>query len=106
MVESIGLSRRENIVTGNEFRAVRYRLGLSAMEWGRALGYGGTPNSVRTVISRLESGSRPVPAVVGLLAWMYGRYGVPGDGTPPGRQSKRRRQPLREPGKRGGDLAH
>ena len=74
--------RRENIVTGSEFRAVRYRLGLSAMEWGRALGYGGTPNSVRTVISRLESGTRPVPAVVGLLAWMYGRYGIPGDGTP------------------------
>jgi hypothetical protein len=69
-------------VTGSEFRAVRYRLGLSAMEWGRALGYGGTPNSVRSVISRLESGSRPVPAVVGLLAWMYGRYGIPGDGTP------------------------
>ena len=63
-------------MTGSEFRAVRYRLGLSAMEWGRALGYGGTPNSVRTVISHLESGARPIPRVIALLAKMYARYGI------------------------------
>jgi len=76
------------------------------MEWGRALGYGGTPNSVRSVISRLESGSRLVPAVVGLLAWMYGRYGIPGDGIPLDGNRRDGGPPLREPEKRGGDLAH
>jgi len=69
----------EEPMTGEEFRAVRYQLGLSAQEWGRALGYGGKPNSIRSAISQQERGVRPVPRVIALLAKMYARHGVPTD---------------------------
>jgi hypothetical protein len=35
---------------GDEFRAVRFKLGLSSLEWGLALGYAGKPDNIRTQI--------------------------------------------------------
>jgi transcriptional regulator with XRE-family HTH domain len=64
-------------VTGDELRALRYRLGLSASEWGRALGYTGKPASLRSIISRFETGERPIPPWIARLAWMYGHHGIP-----------------------------
>jgi hypothetical protein len=66
-------------VTGDEFRSLRYELGLSTLQWGRALGYEGIPNSVRSTISRYETGGRPIPRVVALLAKMYAHHGIPSD---------------------------
>jgi transcriptional regulator with XRE-family HTH domain len=68
-------------LTGEEFRDIRYRLGLSASEWGRALGYSGSHNSLRTVISRYERGRRVIPTRTVRLAFMYGKHGVPAMGT-------------------------
>jgi hypothetical protein len=36
-------------MTGDKFRAVRFKLGLSSLEWGLALGYAGKPDNIRTV---------------------------------------------------------
>jgi hypothetical protein len=41
-------------MTGDEFRTIRFKLGLSGLEWSRALGYSGEPNSVRNLIRRYE----------------------------------------------------
>jgi hypothetical protein len=37
-------------MTGDKFRAVRFKLGLSSLEWGLALGYAGKPDNIRTQI--------------------------------------------------------
>jgi hypothetical protein len=59
-------------MTGDEFRAVRFKLGLSALEWGQALGYAGKPHNIRTQIRRWEH-----PPWICRLASMYGRHGLP-----------------------------
>jgi hypothetical protein len=64
-------------VTGDEFRALRFRLGLSASEWGRALGYAASPPVLRRIISRFETGERALPTSIARLAWMYGHHGIP-----------------------------
>jgi hypothetical protein len=65
-------------MTGDEFRTIRFKLGLSGLEWGRALGYSGEPNSVRNQIRRYEvPQGRKIPPPIERLAWMYFQYGVP-----------------------------
>lgn len=58
-------------------RAIRARLGLSQQELGRALGYTGKPQSLRTAVMKFESGVRPLPSAVERLLIMFDRHGVP-----------------------------
>jgi hypothetical protein len=48
-------------MTGDEFRAVCFKLGLSALQWGQALGYAGTTHNIRNQIRRYEHEVRPIP---------------------------------------------
>ena len=68
-------------MTGPEFAAIRKSLGLSTVQWGRALGYTGNDNTVSVGIRRYESGARPLPPWIARLATMYGRHGVPAEFT-------------------------
>jgi hypothetical protein len=64
-------------LSGDEFRALRFRLGLSASEWGRALGYRALTPVLTRMIIRFETGERPIPSWIARLAWMYGHHGIP-----------------------------
>ena len=67
-------------MTGPEFAAIRKRLGLSTVEWGRALGYEGEDNTVSVTVRRYEApNGRPLPPWIARLAAMYDRFGVPED---------------------------
>lgn len=65
-------------MTADEFRAIRLKLGLTVIQWGRALGYAGSDATVTTQIYRFEGGGgREIPETVARLAYMLGRHGVP-----------------------------
>lgn len=66
-------------MTGDGLKAIRKRLGLSVIEFGRVLGYEGEDNSVKVAVRRYERGDRPVPPWIARLAMMLDRYGVPED---------------------------
>lgn len=66
-------------MTGPEFLAIRQQLGLTLMEWGRALGYQGDRNTVQVAMMRYQKGEREIPPWIARLAWMYGRHGVPSE---------------------------
>ena len=66
-------------VSGSEFQAIRRRLGLSVVTFGRALGYAGNDNTVSTVVRRYESDGRPIPPAIGRLAVMLDRHGIPAE---------------------------
>jgi hypothetical protein len=63
-------------MTGPKLIAIGQRLGLSRIEWARALGYSGSDESVRVCLSRMGSSER-VTLPVERLATMYERYGIP-----------------------------
>jgi hypothetical protein len=63
-------------MTGDEFKAIRFKIGLSGLEWGRMLGYAGKPHNVRVQVRRWEQEVRPIPPWVELLARMYGEHGL------------------------------
>jgi hypothetical protein len=48
-------------MTGNEFKAIRFKLGLSGLESGRMLGYAGKPHNVRVQVRQWEQEVRPIP---------------------------------------------
>jgi hypothetical protein len=48
-------------MTGPELMAVRRRLGMSRVEFGRWLGYRGSARNVYNDIRRYETGKRPIP---------------------------------------------
>lgn len=66
-------------MTGEEFKAIRRELGLSAKAFGAALGYTGVKNTISVQIRRYESGERPIPPWIERLAVMYGRHGIPSE---------------------------
>jgi hypothetical protein len=74
-------------MTPARFKEIRRQLGLSTLAWGRALGYRGQDESTAVRVRIFESGGRPIPPAIGLLAEMYARHGVPKDlqskGRPP-----------------------
>lgn len=81
-------------MSGSELKTIRNRLGLSAIQLGRAFGYVGGDNTVSVTIRRYESGERPLPPWLARLAVMFDRHGVPDEwiaGAPgpqkPGRKS-------------------
>jgi transcriptional regulator with XRE-family HTH domain len=64
-------------LTGAELRAIRRELGLTLNEFGIALGYTGSRNTISVQIRRYEAGTRDIPPWIGRLAWYMGKYGVP-----------------------------
>ena len=64
------------MVTGDDFRAIRKRLGLSTVEMGRALGYEGQDNTVSVTVRRYESGMRPIPPTIAVLMGIYRKHGL------------------------------
>jgi transcriptional regulator with XRE-family HTH domain len=69
-------------LTGRELRDIRKRLGLSLEGLGRAFGYEGARQSVKSTVHRYETGERPLPAWIARLAIMYDRNGIPDDFFP------------------------
>ena len=63
-------------MTGPQLSLIRNKLGLTRLEWGRALGYTGEDEGVQASIRRTETMDR-VPSQVARLAEMYQRHGVP-----------------------------
>ena len=52
-------------MTGDEMRAIRKRMGMSAVEFGRALGYRSSYNTIKVKIQRYERFKEvPAPVVV------------------------------------------
>lgn len=66
-----------NHMTGEEFKAIRDKLGLSVLQMGRTLGYEGNANTVSVQVRKFEGGTRDIPPWIGRLVFMYGKHGVP-----------------------------
>jgi transcriptional regulator with XRE-family HTH domain len=67
---------------GRDMKQIRKALRLSAVEFGRALGYEGTRGTVNTTIRRYESNGRDIPPWIARLAEMFKRHGVPPEWIP------------------------
>lgn len=63
-------------MTAAEFKEIRHKLGLSLTEMGRAIGYKGNPNTLKTQIHEYENGKRDIPPWIARLVAMYGKHGV------------------------------
>jgi len=66
---------------GTEFKSIRKGLGLTVLQWARALGYAGSVKTVREQIAKYDRNVRPIPPWIARLAMMYQRFGVPDDFT-------------------------
>jgi transcriptional regulator with XRE-family HTH domain len=80
-------------MSGPELKAIRAKLKLSAVMFGRALGYSGADSTVSVMISKYESGGRPIPVTLGRLAKMFDLYQVPSEfilGAPPPKMPARK----------------
>ena len=64
-------------MTGDELRAIRETLGLSASQLGRALGYSGATANISVPVRRFERGDRAIPPPIERLARMFRRHGIP-----------------------------
>lgn len=66
---------------GDSLKAIRHSLGLTALQFGKALGYGrGSDETARVSVSQFESDKRPIPPWIARLAYMYWKdKGVPDD---------------------------
>lgn len=63
---------------GSRFRTIRKAFQMSALEWGRALGYQtGNDTTVASYVRAMEAGTRPIPPAVARLAEMFRLHGVP-----------------------------
>lgn len=49
-------------MTGAELKAIRQELGLSVVEFGRAIGWTGRRRTIQTNLRKIEGGKRPVDA--------------------------------------------
>ena len=70
----------DRIMTGLELSLIRNKLGLTRLQWGRALGYRGTDESIGVMVRRTET-MDAVPGQIERLAEMYERHGVPAEYT-------------------------
>lgn len=70
-------------MTGDELKAIRKGLGLTTLEFGRALGYQGNANTVSVQVRQMETDMKPVKPWIARLADMYRRHGVPAGWTDP-----------------------
>lgn len=48
------------MMTGAELRKIRFEIGLGVVEFGRALGFAGNPNSISVHVRRMENGRKPI----------------------------------------------
>lgn len=48
-------------MTGAQFKAIREARGMSRVQFGNAIGYGGNYNSVDNAVKRYENGERDIP---------------------------------------------
>ena len=64
-------------MSGDELKLIRERLGLSASQLGRALGYSGATANISVQIRRFERGDRTIPRPIERLALMFRRAGIP-----------------------------
>lgn len=62
---------------GHEMKAIRKRLGLSAIQLGRAFGYTGTAGTTAVMIRKYESDARPIPIYLERLLHMFEEHGIP-----------------------------
>lgn len=83
---------------GNEFRAIRERLGLSKNQFAQELGYTGSSHNNTTLIDRYETGrGRQIPLYIARLAWLLERiaaYADSGSDIPLMRRDESGRAPL------------
>jgi predicted transcriptional regulator len=63
-------------MTGQEFKTIRERLGLTQYDLYVALGHDKAPSTGTPYISRLEAGVRPVPRVMRNLMLAFKRLGT------------------------------
>lgn len=63
-------------MTGAQLRAIRTRLGVTAAEFGEALGYESSPEGRACIVYGLEHGRRITPAIA-RLSLMFAKYGIP-----------------------------
>ena len=54
-------------MTAAEIKAARRKLGETALQFGRGLGYKGTPATVNSQVYKMERGTRPVPLRIGIM---------------------------------------
>ena len=66
-------------LTGSQFKAIRQRLKLEQLEWGRALGYTGEIGTITRQMRRFENEGHQIPIKTRRLAIMFDRHGVPAD---------------------------
>ena len=64
-------------MNGSDLKAIRKRLGLSALQLGRAFGYTGTAGTAAVMIRKYESDARPIPIYLERLLRMYEEHGIP-----------------------------
>jgi len=64
-------------MTGPDLKAIRKNLGLSVIQMGRAIGYGGSDRTVNVQIRRYENNTRDIPEWIARLALMFAKHGVP-----------------------------
>lgn len=64
-------------MSGDEFRKIRKRLGMSMDVFALELGYEGSHKGNINTIKRFESGQRPISMPVAKLAWLLAQTGIP-----------------------------
>jgi hypothetical protein len=57
-------------MNGKDLRAIRKRLFLTKLAFGRLLGYSAERNPLVVLIHRMENGRKPIPLYIARLAWM------------------------------------
>jgi hypothetical protein len=83
-------------MTPEEFRDIRFAIGVGVVAFGRALGYRGGANGVSRQVRRLEEGGRPImPNVAARARELLSLFErgeldhLRDDGTPRGRRAAR-----------------
>jgi hypothetical protein len=64
-------------MTPAEFKAIRIELGCTGEAFARALGYGGSVQTLRGVTYVFETGRREIPPTIARLAAMFRDHGIP-----------------------------
>jgi len=64
-------------MTGKELRKIREGLDLTLIAFGRALGFAGEEDSIKSAVHRLEAGRRPIRTPLARLARMFELGSVP-----------------------------
>jgi transcriptional regulator with XRE-family HTH domain len=66
-------------MTPAAFKAIRVELGCTGEAFARALGYGGSAQSLKTRVYKFETGRCEIPPAIARLATMLGIHGIPSE---------------------------